>query len=52
MCKIQGPLYIGGHTNPKGGRGARGHNMHLNTNTIIMAQKIILLFPMLYEKNP
>jgi hypothetical protein len=26
--------------------------MHFNTNTIITAQKIILLFPMLYVQNP
>jgi hypothetical protein len=36
----------------RGGRGARGHNMHLNMNTIIMAHKIILLFTILYVQNP
>jgi hypothetical protein len=36
----------------RGGRGARGHNMHLNMNTIIMAQKIILLLQCSMYKIP
>jgi hypothetical protein len=50
MCKIQEPLYIGGHTNPKGGKRTQyafEHEYKHNGTNII-----IILFAMLYVQNP